>query len=136
MINKEESKVFTENEYNTMVKNIKSIFEFVRTNICPYLRTTERIEYWPSNWRESGNPNLSYYFVVDPGKNGTMAIWDTNSYTYYFDNEYDRLETKKSRAHYERCRNFWEYPKIMFLFLQRWPVIKMDLMDIIEKQKK
>ena len=118
---------FTIEERKLLVKNIKSILKYIRTEISPYLREFQIVKF-------EDNPSYrEIMLIVDPGKTGRIEFTrGHNSTQYYINDDFDSMETIRNR----RYRHwFFESYDEMYAFINDWSRIKMILTSRVEKNK-
>ena len=94
---------FTENEKQTLTKNVKAVLDFVRAEVCPYIRDWQVLKF------EDDPTHYPIMFIVNPGKNGTIEFTRGHRSTeYYLGDEYDQPNLCGQRY------NFWESYDEMF----------------------
>ena len=121
---------FTKEEQALLIKNVKTVLKFVRTNVCPYLRSRYYLKF------EDDPGHYPIMFIVDPGKKGSIEFTrGHNSIQYFLGDEYDNNRTRLERYQSGRRYNFWECFDEMFAFLQSWTDLKADLLKAVDKGK-
>lgn len=113
---------FTIEERTQLVKNCKAIFDYLRTEIAPYIRRQ-------ICFKMEVNPR-EYDLVVSifPTKNNPFMVYrnhlDSTKYTV----GYDYVERKNAR-------NFFECYDEMFCLIENWKQFKLICLNHVEHEK-
>ncbi len=118
---------FTIEERKLLVKNIKTILKYIRTEIAPYLREFQIVKF-------EDNPSYrEIMLIVDPGKDGRIEFTRGHNSTQYFIN--DEFDSESTKANRRSRHNFFESYDEMYAFINDWSRIKMILTSRVEKNK-
>lgn len=121
---------FTNAEKALIVKNVKSILDYIRNDIAPHLHEFQIIKFKFSE-AEHVVPAM---IIIEPGKNSNIEFTlGMNRTEFYLGDIYDSSYVKRNRDHRQ---NLWERFDIMYGFIKNWPNIKFNLNQIIENDLK
>lgn len=122
---------FTENEKQTLTKNVKAVLDFVRAEVCPYIRDRQVLKF------EDDPTHYPIMFIVNPGKKGAIEFTrGFNSTEYCLGGDYDDMSVKYDlKEHPGHRHSFWECFDEMFAFIQNWRLLKSKLMEVVAHDK-
>lgn len=119
---------FTIAEQQLIVKNVNSILEFVREEVCPFIREFRIFKF---NDDPSNKPIM---FEISPGKQGALE------FTRGFDSCQYKLGKKYDPCHWsgeqlQKRYNLWDCYDVMYAFIENWPRLKKEIMAIVDHDK-
>ena len=119
---------FTTSEQQLIVKNVTSILEFVKKEVCPFIREFRIFKF---NDDPTRHPIM---FKVFPGKRGTVEFTRGYNFTQYkLGDPYDPYNWSNDEL--KRRYDLWKEYDVMYAFIESWPGLKKEIMTVVEHDK-